>query len=367
MAGRGLPFRADHVGSLLRPAPLRTAFRQHAEGDLDDESFRRIQDECIRAVVRMQEEAGLAVVNDGEFRRGSYWGRFVERMEGFRIGPAVFKFRDEAGHVRDFTAPFIAGKLRRVRPIAVDELAFVKGITRRTVKLTLPSAPTMQFYGGPQAIDAGVYASRAEMFADLGRAFQEEIRALHAAGLRYVQIDEVPLAMLCDPRIREQVRAWGEDPQALVGEYIAALNESVRNLPADMVVGLHMCRGNFKGNYLSEGGYEAVAERIFDEIHVNHFLLEYDTPRAGDFEALRFVPSTKAVVLGLVSSKVPALESVDELRRRIDDAARFIDLDRLALSPQCGFASTVAGNPLSEADQLAKLQRVVEVAALVWR
>ncbi len=360
------PSRADHIGSLLRPAQLRNAFRAHAAGELDDDAFVRIQDEAIREVVRLQESVGLEVVNDGEFRRGSYWGRFVERMQGFRVGPAVFKFRDDAGHERDFTSPYVSGKLRRVRSIAGDELEFVRAITARTPKITLPSAPTMQFYAGLQAIDAGAYDSREAMFADLGRAFQEEIRALHAGGLRYVQIDEVPLAMLCDPRVREQVRAMGDDPEQLVGLYIDAINASVKDLPADIVVGLHMCRGNFKGTYLSSGGYEAIASRMFAELNVNHFLLEYDTPRAGDFAALAAVPKTKGVVLGLISSKLAALEPLDALRARIDAAARYIDLDRLAISPQCGFASTVAGNPVTEADQVAKLRRTVETAKAVW-
>jgi 5-methyltetrahydropteroyltriglutamate--homocysteine methyltransferase len=360
------PFRADHIGSLLRPAALRGAFKRHGAGDMTDREFNATLDQSIRDVLRMQEECGLAVVNDGEFRRGSYWSRFVERMEGFRIGPAVFKFHDEVGREAAFTAPYVKGRLRRVRPIALDELQFIASNTRMTVKITLPSAPTMQFYSGPQCIDGGVYADREAMFVDLGRAFQEEIRALHAAGLRYVQIDEVPLAMLCDNKIRQQVRAMGDDPDRLVDLYIDALNQSVADLPLDIVVGMHMCRGNLKGTFLSEGGLDPIAEKMFARINVNHFLLEYDSPRAGDFASLRYVPKTKGVVLGLVSSKVPALESVDVLQRRTEEAAKFIDLDRLAISPQCGFASTVAGNPVTEADERAKLRRCVEAAQAIW-
>ena len=361
------PYRADHVGSLLRPIKLKNAFRQRAANAITADAFAMVMDEAVRAVVALQERCGLAVANDGEYRRGSYWSRFVERMEGFRVGPAVYKFRDEHGCEVDFTAPYISGKLKRVQPIALDELEFLAGaLTSAAAKVTLPSAPTMQFYGGGQAIDPGVYSSREEMFADLGRAYQEEICALHGAGLRYVQIDEVPLAMLCDPSIRVQVRAKGEDPERLVDLYIDALNQSVADLPADMVVGMHMCRGNFKGNYLSEGGYEHVAERIFNRINVNHFLLEYDTPRAGDFQALKFVPKNKGVVLGLVSTKKPELELLDDLKQRIDEASRYADMDRLAVSPQCGFASTVAGNPVTEADEIAKLSRVVETARAVW-
>lgn len=361
------PFRADHVGSLLRPPALRQAFKQYGAGQLSDADFETALAQSIREVIRLQEACGLQVVNDGEFRRGSYWSRFVERMQGFRIGPAVFKFHDEQGHVTDFTAPYISGRLRRVQPIALDELQFISSVTATTPKITLPSAPTMQFYSGPKAIDAGVYASRAAMFADLGRAYGEEITALHAAGLRYVQIDEVPLAMLCDPSIREQVRAQGDDPEALVDLYVDALNASVADIPADMVVGLHLCRGNFKAHFLSEGGLDPVAEKLFGKVRVNHFLLEYDTPRAGDFKSLRHVPANKGVVLGLVSTKTPALESADALKRRIDEAARFIDAQRLAISPQCGFASTVAGNPVTEADERAKLKLCVDVAREVWK
>jgi 5-methyltetrahydropteroyltriglutamate--homocysteine methyltransferase len=360
------PVRADHVGSLLRPATLRQAFKRHGAKQMSDGEFNAELERSIREVIALQEECGLEIVNDGEFRRGSYWSRFVERMEGFRVGPAIFKFHDDQGHESDFTAPYIQAKLKRVRPIAVDEFEFVKSVTRTAAKVTLPSSPTMQFYSGTQAIDPGVYASRGEMFTDLGRAYREEIRALYDAGLRYVQIDEVPLAMLCDPTVRQQVRAAGEDPEKLVDEYIDAINMSVAATPPDMKVGLHMCRGNFKGTYLSEGGLEPVAEKLFVRINVNHFLLEYDTPRAGDFKALRFVPKSKGVVLGLVSSKAPALESIDALKRRTEEAAKYIDLDRLAISPQCGFASTVAGNPVTEADERAKLKRCVEAARAIW-
>ncbi|MFN0306158.1 MAG: 5-methyltetrahydropteroyltriglutamate--homocysteine S-methyltransferase [Burkholderiales bacterium] len=361
------PFRADHIGSLLRPASLRAAFKRHGAGEMTDVDFNMVLDQSIRDVLRLQEDCGLAVVNDGEFRRGSYWSRFVERMEGFRVGPAVFKFHDDAGRETAFTAPYVKGKLRRVRPIALDEVRFIVANSKRTAKITLPSAPTMQFYSGPQGIDPGVYPDREAMFADLGRAFGEEIKALHAAGLRYVQIDEVPLAMLCDAQIRQQVRAMGDDPEHLVDLYIDALNQSVANLPNDLVVGLHLCRGNLKGTFLSEGGLDPVAEKMFARINVNHFLIEYDTPRAGDFAALRFVPKNKGVVLGLVSSKTPALESIDMLKRRTEEATRYIDLDRLAISPQCGFASTVAGNPVTEADESAKLRRCVDAAEAIWK
>lgn len=366
MSGRP-PFRADHVGSLLRPAALKRAFRERGAGMLDEAGFGATMDCAIRDIVRLQEEVGLGVVNDGEFRRGSYWGRFVERAQGLGIGEARFTFRDESGATTDFTAPVVAAKVVRTVPISVDEVAFVSGITRLPVKVTLPAPSTMHFWRGSSFAESGAYKDAHAFYADLTAIYRAEIAALAAAGARYVQFDEVAMAMLCDPAVRDMVRADGLDPDALVDLYVGAINDCVADAPAGVTFAVHMCRGNFKGKYLSEGGYERVAERLFGGAKVNHFLLEYDTPRAGDFSPLRLMPRDKGCVLGLVSSKVPDLESVDALRRRIDAAARFIDLDRLAISPQCGFASTVAGNPVSEDDMRVKLQRCVEVAQAVWR
>lgn len=361
------PFRADHVGSLLRPAALRQAFRQHAENEIGDAAFARRQDECIHAVLRLQEEAGLKVVTDGEFRRGSYWGRFVERTDGFEIRPAVFKFRDDHGHEVAFTAPYAKTKVRRLQPLALDEFVFLRDATRLIPKITLPSPSTMHFYRCSDFADARVYPNVEGFFADLAAVFREEMAALAQAGCRYIQLDEVAVALLCDPAIRAEVEAVGGEPDALVDLYIDAINRAVGACPPEVVVGVHMCRGNFRGHYLASGGYESVAERFFANTRVNHFLLEYDTARAGDFAPLRFVPGNKGVVLGLVSTKMPALESLDTLKRRVEEAARYVDLDRLAISPQCGFASTVAGNPLTEADERAKLRLVVEAANEIWR
>lgn len=359
------PFRADHVGSLLRPAILRQAFRDHTARRIDDAHFAHIQDQCIRDVVKLQEEAGLQVVNDGEFRRGSYWSRFVEGVEGFTIKSAVFKFRDDAGHEVEFTAPYATGKLRRVKPLALDEFNFVKGITSATPKVTLPSPSTMHFYRCTDFANKSVYSDAESFFADLARVFQEEIADLVEAGCRYIQLDEVAIALLCDPAIRKKVENAGQKPDDLVDLYIQSLNDAVAGAPADVVFGVHMCRGNFKGHYLAAGGYESVAERFFTNTKVNHFLLEYDTERAGDFKPLRFVKN-KGVVLGLVSSKVPALETLDALKRRAEEAAQYIELDRLAISPQCGFASTVAGNPVTEEIQRKKLELVAAAARDIW-
>jgi 5-methyltetrahydropteroyltriglutamate--homocysteine methyltransferase len=360
------PFRADHVGSLLRPLALRQAFRQHGAGEIDDDAYRAAQDRCIRAAVAMQEAVGLDVVTDGEFRRGSYWGRFVERINGFEIRPASFKFRNDDGHKVAFTAPYAIGPIRRAQPLALDEFAFLSEATRATAKVTLPAPSTMHFYRCGDFAAAEAYRDVDAFFADLAVAFRAEIAALGEAGCRYVQLDEVAVALLCDPTIRAQVEAAGSSPDRLVDLYIDAINQAVGGRRADVVVGVHMCRGNFKGHYLGAGGYGSVAERFFANTDVDHFLLEYDTPRAGDFAPLRFVPKDKGVVLGLISTKTPVLEDVNNLKRRVDEAARVIDFDRLAIGPQCGFASTVAGNPLSEADQRAKLALAVRAAAEIW-
>jgi 5-methyltetrahydropteroyltriglutamate--homocysteine methyltransferase len=360
------PFRADHIGSLLRPPPLRQAFRDHHAGKIDDTRFAEIQNQCIRDVVRMQEDVGLKVVTDGEFRRGSYWGRFVERIDGFAIKPAVFNFRDDHGHEVAFTAPYAERKLKRMQPLALDEFTFLRAITKAAPKITLPAPSTMHFYRCTDYANKAAYGDVESFFAELTAIYRAEVAGLYEAGCRYIQLDEVAVALLCDPTIRQKVEAAGERPDRLVDLYIKGINDIVVGSPDDVLFGVHMCRGNFKGHYLAAGGYESVAERFFSETCVNHFLLEYDTERAGDFAPLRFVKN-RGVVLGLVSSKVPTLESLGALKRRVDEATRFIDLDLLAISPQCGFASTVAGNPISEADEQAKLALIVSAAATIWR
>jgi 5-methyltetrahydropteroyltriglutamate--homocysteine methyltransferase len=360
------PFRADHVGSLLRPKELREAFRRHAQGELSASAFAEVQDRSIRDVVRLQEEAGLGVVTDGEFRRSSYWGRFVERCNGFAIKPAIFKFRDDHGHEVDFTATYASARLSRTQPLAADEFAFLKQVTKVTPKITMPAPSTMHFYRCTDFADPKAYVDAEAFLADLAAIYRQEITDLAKAGCRYVQLDEVAIAMLCDPAIRDRVSGAGQDPDRLVDLYIAAINDCVAGAPGDMAVGIHMCRGNFRGHYLSEGGYESVAERFFAGANATHFLLEYDTPRAGDFRPLRFVPPGKGVVLGLVSTKTPVLESLDSLGRRIAEAARFIDLDRLGIGPQCGFASTAGGNPLTLDEERAKLRLLVQAASAFW-
>ena len=360
------PFRADHIGSLLRPKRLRDAFRQRSATAISEAEFRRVQDEAVRGVVKLQEDAGLEVVTDGEFRRTSYWARFVLLTQGLEVRQAMFKFHDDHGHETDFTAPYVAGKVSRTAPITLDEYRFVASVAKGTPKITMPAPSTMHFYRCNDYGDPAAYADAGAFFKDLGNVYRQEIAELAQAGCRYVQLDEVALAVLCDPAAREKVRAAGQDPEALVDLYVDAINEAVKDRPAEMVVGVHMCRGNYKGKYLSEGGYDSIAEKLFQRAQVNHFLLEFDTPRAGDFAPLRLMPKTKGVVLGMISSKLPRLESVDALRRRADEAAKYVDASRLALSPQCGFASTIGGNPVTEDDERAKLKLCVDAARAIW-
>ena len=360
------PFRADHIGSLLRPKKLREAFRRQSSGEMPEEEFRAIQDETIIEVLRLQEDCGLRVATDGEIRRISYWEKFVRLTRGLAVKDAVFRFHDEHGHESDFTAPYVTGKVGRAEPIALDEFEFIKQNTVLTGKVTMPAPSTMHFYRFTQYCDPGVYASAREFFVDLGKVYQQEIADLGKAGCCYVQLDEVALAMLCDPAAQARVRAAGGDPDGLVDLYVDAINEAVKGKPAGMAGGGHLCRGNYKGMYLSEGGYTSIAERLFNRANVNHFLLEFDTPRAGDFAPLAIVPKTRGVVLGLVSSKTPALEPLDLLKKRVEEASKHIDASQLAISPQCGFASTMGGNPVTEADERAKLRLCVEAAREIW-
>jgi 5-methyltetrahydropteroyltriglutamate--homocysteine methyltransferase len=361
-----LPHRAEHIGSLLRPHDLREAFKAHAAGKMDSAAYREVEDRCIAAAIRMQEEAGLETITDGEFRRGSWAFGLVKAVEGFGEAPSFYEFHDAADNSYGFLTCYATAKIRRTRPIALGEFEFVRGHTRSVPKVTMPAPSFMHFFRGHACADPAVYPDSAHFWDDLIRVYHEELSELGRAGARYLQIDEVPLAMLCDPAVRDRARSLGDDPDRLVTTYIDAVNNALAPRPAGMTVGMHLCRGNLRSRWLAAGSYEAVAERLFNEVRVDAFFLEYDTERAGDFAPLRFVPGGKAVVLGLVSTKTPVLEEPDALCRRIDEAARHVPIERLALSPQCGFASTVGGNLLSADDQRRKLELVVNVAKQVW-
>jgi 5-methyltetrahydropteroyltriglutamate--homocysteine methyltransferase len=363
------PFRADHVGSLLRPARLVEAREKKKAGQISAEDLRKAEDEAIREVVKLQEDIGLDGITDGEFRRTFWHLDFLEQFENVTVIPPKVgvKFHTHEGDV-EFAPPGLRvdGKLQRTHPIFVDHFKYLKSVARKTPKQTIPSPSIMHFRGGRGAISDKAYPDMAEFYADLGRVYNEEVRDLISAGCRYLQIDEVNFAYLCDPKLRQQVKSIGEDPDQLPHTYAKLLNDVIKGRPKDMRVCMHLCRGNFKSAWVAEGGYEPVAEVLFNEIEIDGYFMEYDDPRSGSFEPLRFLPKGKIVVLGLVTTKLGALEKKSDLKRRIEQAAKFAPLDQLALSPQCGFASTVEGNNVSLLDEIAKLRLVVEVAREVW-
>jgi len=361
------PFRADHVGSLLRPQELLAARERRDAGTLSSEALRRIEDEAIRGVVALQESVGLESITDGEFRRFIFHIDFLSRLGGIEErGGIATKFHTRDGEV-DYAPPrlVVTGRLRHSEGIQRRDFEFLSSVTSRTPKVSIPSPTMVHFRGGRQGIDAEAYPDLEEFFADLARCYREELADLYDAGCRYLQIDDTNLAYLCDPVQREGARRRGDDPDELPRTYARLINAAIER-PADMTVCVHLCRGNFRSAWIAEGSYEAVAEVLFNDVAVNGFFLEYDDERSGDFAPLRFVPKDKVVVLGLVTSKVGRLESRDDLKRRIDEAARYIDVDQLCLSPQCGFASSALGNELTADDQRAKLRLVVETAREVW-
>jgi 5-methyltetrahydropteroyltriglutamate--homocysteine methyltransferase len=361
------PFcRADHIGSLLRPRALKDAHKAHAKGEIDDAAFAAVVDQAIRDTVAMQEALGLGAVTDGEFRRRSWFDGFVDAVDGLVHKPTKFEFVEGGEAKVPVPVPYAEAPIRRTAGIAAHELAFARQVAGAPVKITLPAPSVIHFHRGPDCADTDIYPDMDRYWDDLIAVYRAEIAALGAGGLTYLQLDEVPVALLCDPNVRERVAAWGWDWEALVERYISAVNEALADRPPGMTVGMHLCRGNYRGKWIASGGYEPVAERLFADAAVDQFLLEFDSERAGGFEPLRLVPEGKSVVLGLISSKTPALEPADDLRRRIGEAAAYIPLERLAISPQCGFGTTVGGAPMGEDDQRRKLARVAETAAAVW-
>jgi len=360
------PYRAEHVGSLLRPKELTQAFRAFNKGEMSEDAFNKIQDGAIKDVVALQEDLGLELVTDGEFRRASYWSHWVDAIDGLEVGQAIFKFNDAEGNELPFTAAICTGKLAKAKPISTAEFKYLNSVAQATPKITMPSPSTLHFYGLHQTIADSAYPTDAAFLDDLSAIFAQEISDLYALGCRYVQLDEVPLIMLGNPNIRERTREFGSDPEALVDLYIKAMNDAAGSRPAGMTAGMHMCRGNFKGRWLTEGGYDDIAEKVFGEVDVDAFFLEYDTDRAGSFEPLKHVPKGKKVVLGIVSSKLATMEDAARLKERIAEAAQYVPLENLSISPQCGFASTVAGNPVDIDVEKAKLGLLIDVAKDVW-
>jgi methionine synthase II (cobalamin-independent) len=360
------PFRADHVGSLLRPAALKQARAKREQGEITAEDLKAIEDREIEAVIRKQEEAGLRSVTDGEFRRAFWNYDFLGQLDGVEayLGERKIKFQGPQPKPMMLR---VTGKLGgyRAHPM-IEHFKFVAAHAKATPKMTVPSPSSLHFRYGRDAVPVGIYPDMDDFYRDLGEGYRKVLRAFSDAGCRYLQLDEVNFTYLCDPKLRAFVANRGEDPETLPHVYARMINAALSDVAPDVTRAMHLCRGNFQSTFVASGGYEPVAEILFNEINIDAYFMEYDSDRAGGFAPLRFVPKGKMVVLGLVTSKSGTLESKDELKRRIDQAARYIDLDQLCLSPQCGFASTEEGNILAEDEQWAKLRRIVEVADEVW-
>jgi 5-methyltetrahydropteroyltriglutamate--homocysteine methyltransferase len=357
------PFRADQVGSLLRPRELAEARRQFKEGKLDAAALKAVEDRCILDAVRRQEAAGLKSITDGEMRRDWWHLDFMTQLDGVTatVNPGP-KF---GGTEEQPPIPSVTGRIGCSKPIFVDHFRYLKSVTRETAKLTIPSPAMLHLRGGRSSISKTVYPDLAEFWADTAAAYRKAIRQFADAGCSYLQLDDVSFSYLCDPKIQETARKNGDDPAKLPRQYADAVSAAVRDRPAGMTITMHTCRGNFKSSWVASGGYETVAEAMFSS-DVDAFFMEFDDERSGTFEPLRYLPRGKKVVLGLVTTKVGQLEDKDTLKRRIEQAAKFVPLEDLCLSPQCGFSSTHHGNALSVEEQWRKLERIVEVANEVW-
>ena len=361
------PFRADHVGSLLRPPELLDARVQFKKGELSATELRTFEDEAIAATVKKLEATGMQAVTDGEFRREYFHLDFLEKLAGVSVTGSIAASSDAKEKV-GFTPPTLSvtGKLKHTQDIQVDDFDFLQSQVSNTPKVSIPSPTMVHFRGGRAGIDIKSYPDLDDFFADLAQCYRDEINALYSAGARYIQMDDTNLAYLCDVKMRAAAVERGDDPDELPRTYATLINSVIDGRPDDLVVAVHLCRGNFKSQWFAEGGYEPVAEVLFNDLNVDAYFLEYDDERSGDFAPLRFVPDNKTVVLGIVSSKMPQLESVTDLAKRIDEAAQYMPIENMCISPQCGFSSTSHGNEITEDDQWAKLQLVVETAHEVW-
>jgi 5-methyltetrahydropteroyltriglutamate--homocysteine methyltransferase len=363
------PFRADHIGSLLRPPELIAAHTAHLDGKLSAQDLRALEDKAIIEAIAMQERVGLHAITDGELRRNNWRDRFFESVDGFSAHKveSSFIFTDYSGEQRrGMPVPVVVGKLKRRASLTAEDFAFLQGRTKRTAKATIPAPSANHFFSGDASLKNSPYPDRKAFFADVTAIYREEVADLARRGCSYLQIDEVPIAVLCDPKNLARVRERGEDPESLIDDYIEAINDMVRDRPPEMTVCVHLCRGN-AGHGQASGGYDPVAERLFQRTKVDGFFLEYDTERAGDFAPLRYLPGNKVAVLGIMSTKLRELEPVDMVKRRVEAAAKYVDLDRLCLSPQCGFASGYNVDRLTLADQERKLAHLVKIADEIWR
>jgi 5-methyltetrahydropteroyltriglutamate--homocysteine methyltransferase len=359
------PFRADMVGSLLRTQRLKDAREKHRGGEISDGALNEVEDGEIRALIKRQEEIGLQAVTDGEFRRAFWHFDFLEHLDGVTAVEADAGMHFQGG-ITITKAMRVTGKIGfSVHPM-IDHFRFVKDNTSRVAKMTIPGPSMLHYRGGRKMMNPGLYPNMDAFYADLGAAYARAVRAFYDAGCRYLQLDDISFAYLCDPKQREMLRERGDDPDTQPDIYAGLVRHALQDKPADLTVTMHLCRGNFRSTFIASGGYEPIAELLFNAMPVDGYFMEWDTHRAGGFEPLRFLPKGKTVVLGLVTSKTGTLEKKDDIKRRIEEASKHADLDQLALSPQCGFASTEEGNVLAEDEQWAKLRMIVELAGEVW-
>jgi 5-methyltetrahydropteroyltriglutamate--homocysteine methyltransferase len=360
------PFRADHVGSLLRSEPIKQARAQREKNEISAAELKAIEDREIKALIQKQEAVGLKSITDGEFRRAFWNYDFLGALDGVEAYLGERKISFQGKNPRPMMLR-VTGKLGAFsgHPM-IEHFRFVQANTTQTAKMTIPSPSSLHFRYGRSAVPESIYPDMDEFYADLGTSYRKAVRGFADAGCRYIQLDEVNFTYLCDPKLRQQVADRGDDVEKLPHIYASVINAAISDVPADMALCMHLCRGNFQSTFVASGGYEPVAEVLFNEVNIQGYFMEFDTDRAGGFEPLRFVPKGKFVVLGLVTSKSGTLESTDALKRRIDEAAKFVPLDQLCLSPQCGFASTEEGNILTEEQQWAKLRMIVELSDEVW-
>lgn len=368
MAKLNPPFRADHVGSLLRTPILKENRLCWKHGEISAETLRAIENREIAETVKRLEETGMRSITDGEFRRDYFHLDFLQQLDGVSVTGGIEANPNAKAAEDHFTPPklSVTGKLKHARNIQVDDFNFLKSVTTQTPKVSIPSPTMVHFRGGRKSIDINAYPDMDEFFEDLAACYRAEIDALYSAGCRYLQLDDTNLAYLCDPKMRAAAAERGEDPDDLPRTYSNLINSVIDDRPSDLTVGIHLCRGNYRSTWFAEGGYEPVAEILFNSINVDAYFLEYDDERSGDFAPLRFVPTNKMVVLGIMSSKVAELESADFLIQRLNEAAKYMPLENMCISPQCGFSSTHHGNALTHAQQWEKLELAVKVAKTVW-
>ncbi len=359
------PFRADHVGSLLRPGEVKEARAKRERGEIGAVELKAVEDEAIRRLIAKQEEIGLTGITDGECRRSWWHYDFLGALEGVKMVPVEHGIRF-AGVETKAEAPRVVGKIGFADHPFIEHFKFLKAHTKKTPKMTIPGPSMLHYRGGRKMINMGVYPRMEEFYADLGAAYNKAVKAFYAAGCRYLQLDDISFAYLCDPEQRKMLKERGDDPEKQPQIYAGMVREALKDKPKDLVISMHLCRGNFRSTFVASGGYEPIAETLFNTMPVDAYFMEWDTERSGGFEPLRFLPKGKTVVLGLVTSKTGTLERKADILRRIEEAQKYAPVEQLCLSPQCGFASTEEGNTLAEDEQWKKLSLIVEIAKEVW-